>query len=67
MRWPDGFEWYCFECESLVHRAEMILTSIVDDLPPVFERFYRDDELRTCPQCGAVHPGKTPPEGWVQL
>ena len=57
----DGFEWYCFECESLVHRAEMILTSIVDDLPPVFERFYRDDGLRTCPQCGAVHPGKTPP------
>jgi hypothetical protein len=22
---------------------------------------------RTCKQCGAVHPGKTPPEGWVKL
>ena len=63
----DAFEWYCFECRSLVHRAEMILTSIVHDLPPVFERFYRDTDLRTCPQCGAVHPGKDPPEDWVRL
>ena len=63
----DAFEWYCFECQSLVHRAEMILTSIVDDLPPVLESFYQDDELRTCGQCGAVHPGKEPPAGWVKL
>ena len=63
----DAFEWYCFECESLVHRAEMILTSIVHDLPPVYERFYRADDLRTCRQCGAVHPGKEPPAGWVKL
>lgn len=63
----DGFEWYCFECGSLVHRAEVILTSIVDDLPPLFEAFYGDDELRTCPKCGALHPGKEPPDGWVKL
>lgn len=63
----DGFEWYCFECRSLVHRAEVILTSIVRDLPPLFERFYRDEELRTCMHCAAVHPGKLPPEGWAQL
>ena len=63
----DAFEWYCFECQSLVHRAEMILTSIVHDLPPVYERFYRDHELRTCGQCGALHPGKNPPEGWVKI
>ncbi|MYB04323.1 MAG: 3-hydroxyanthranilate 3,4-dioxygenase [Acidimicrobiaceae bacterium] len=63
----DGFEWYCFECRSLVHRAEVTLTSIVRDLPPLFERFYRDEQLRTCGQCGAVHPGKEPPEGWARL
>ncbi len=39
----------------------------VRDLPPLFERFYRDEELRTCGHCGAVHPRKEPPEGWVKL
>lgn len=63
----DGFEWYCFECQALVHRAELALTSIVTDLPPVFESFYQDENLRTCPHCGALHPGKKPPEGWVKL
>ena len=63
----DAIEWYCFECEALVHRAEMQLKSIVDDLPPVYDSFYASDEQRTCPKCGTLHPGKEPPEGWVQL
>lgn len=63
----DAMEWYCFECQHLVHRAELILKSIVDDLPPVYEAFYASTELRTCPSCNTVHPGKEPPEGWVQL
>ena len=54
-------------CRALVHRTEVMLTSIVDDLPPLFQQFYRDEGLRTCPQCGAIHPGKEPPEGWVRL
>ncbi|MFN8059867.1 MAG: 3-hydroxyanthranilate 3,4-dioxygenase [Vicinamibacterales bacterium] len=54
----DGFEWYCLQCHTLVHRVEVQLKSIVEDLPPLFERFYRDASLRTCPACRAVHPGK---------
>lgn len=63
----DAFEWYCFDCGALVHRAEVQLQSIVRDLPPVYEAFYGDDEARTCPACGAYHPGKQPPAGWVSL
>lgn len=63
----DGIEWYCFECGSLVHRAEMQLQSIVRDLPPVYEAFYASQETRTCPQCNAYHPGKDAPEGWVTI
>ncbi len=63
----DAIEWFCFDCGTLVHRAEMILKSIVDDLPPVYETFYADQQARTCPNCGVVHPGKEPPEGWVTL
>ncbi len=63
----DAIEWYCFECGHRVHRAELHLTSIVDDLPPVYETFYASEALRTCSNCGTVHPGKEPPEGWVSL
>lgn len=63
----DAVEWYCFECQGLVHRAEVDLESIVDDLPPIYAKFYADEALRKCPHCGTLHPGKTPPEGWVSL
>jgi 3-hydroxyanthranilate 3,4-dioxygenase len=52
----DGFEWYCPKCFSLIHRAEVPLKSLVDDLPPIFQRFYGDEKLRTCGRCGHVHP-----------
>ena len=64
---PDGFEWFCFECGHLVHRIEVGLTNIVTDLPPLYEAFYANEHARTCSHCGAVHPGKTPPPGWVSL
>ena len=62
----DAFEWYCFECGSRVHRTEVMLNSI-DDLPSLYEAFYASEEARTCPNCGALHPGKAVPEGWVTL
>ena len=52
----DGFEWYCDNCNSLVHRVEVQLTSIVDDLPPLFEAFYASEAARTCDTCGTLHP-----------
>ena len=61
----DGFEWYCFCCGGRVHRVELPVSNIVKDLPPLFSAFYSDARARTCPQCGAVHPGKEPPSGWV--
>lgn len=63
----DGFEWYCFECGDLLHRIEVEVTDIVTQLPPLYEAFYADDTARTCKACGAVHPGKTPPEGWAEI
>lgn len=61
----DGFEWFCFGCGGLVHRVEVELKDIVKDLPPLYEAFYADEKARTCPACGALHPGKEPPAGWV--
>ena len=54
----DAFEWYCPSCNGLVHRVEVQLRSIVDDLPPLFEAFYASLDKRTCKNCGTVHAGK---------
>jgi len=63
----DGFEWYCFTCSALVHRVEVSVKHLVHDLPPLYDAFYADSRARTCKACGALHPGRTPPEGWVKL
>jgi 3-hydroxyanthranilate 3,4-dioxygenase len=53
----DAFEWYCPKCESLIHRSEMQLVSLVEDLPKMFTEFYSSEQARRC-TCGWVHPGK---------
>ncbi len=64
----DGFEWFCFECNKLVHRVEVQVGHIVADLPPLYEAFHADEAARTCGHCGALHPGKeAPPAGWVTV
>ena len=54
----DAFEWYCERCAALVHRREVRLRSIYEDLPPVFDEYYGDAALRTCPGCGHENPGR---------
>lgn len=63
----DGFEWYCFSCDQRVHRVEVQVTDIVKDLPPLYDAFFSNESARTCSSCGAVHPGRYPPDGWVTL
>jgi 3-hydroxyanthranilate 3,4-dioxygenase len=54
----EKFQWYCPNCGARVHEVELQVRSIVDDLPPVFQAFYNDEQARTCASCGTVHPGK---------
>jgi 3-hydroxyanthranilate 3,4-dioxygenase len=54
----EKFQWYCPACNALVHEVELQVRDIVADLPPVFGAFYADEQARTCPNCGALHPGK---------
>lgn len=54
----ERFQWYCPDCHGLVHESELHVADIVADLPPVFDEFYRREDLRTCRACGAVHPGR---------
>ncbi len=54
----EKFQWYCLNCNSLVHEVELQVRDIVVDLPPVFEQFYADEKVRKCSRCGTVHPGR---------
>lgn len=54
----EKFQWYCLECAKLMHEVELQVRDIVEDLPPVFTKFYEDEQARTCTDCGALHPGK---------
>lgn len=57
----DGFEWVCANCSQLVHRVELQVQAIDRDLPPLFAAFHGDEDARTCPSCGTIHPGKKLP------
>jgi 3-hydroxyanthranilate 3,4-dioxygenase len=54
----EKFQWYCPNCNALVHEVELQVTEIVVDLPPVFAAFYEDTDARRCQQCGTVHAGR---------
>jgi 3-hydroxyanthranilate 3,4-dioxygenase len=54
----EAFRWYCPDCSGLVHEVELQVRDIVADLPPLFTAFYDSVEARTCPHCGALHPGR---------
>jgi 3-hydroxyanthranilate 3,4-dioxygenase len=55
----EKFQWYCLNCNHLVHEVELQVRDIVVDLPPVFEQFYADETVRECADCGSVHPGRS--------
>ena len=54
----DAFQWACPACAHVVHRVEVQVQAIDQDLPPLFAAFHDDPDARTCPNCGALHPGR---------
>ena len=50
----DGFMWFCERCDNKLYEEYAHVTDIVAQLPPIMQRFYSDDDKRTCKQCGTV-------------
>lgn len=50
----DAFTWICDSCHQLLHREEVQLADIVAQLPPLMERFWSNEALRTCSSCGSI-------------
>jgi 3-hydroxyanthranilate 3,4-dioxygenase len=50
----DGFLWFCENCDEKLYEEYFQVTDIVSQLPPVMERFYSNEDNRTCKKCGTV-------------
>jgi len=50
----DGFMWFCENCGDKLYEEKFYLVDIVKQLPPVMERFYASEELRTCKHCHSI-------------
>ena len=52
----DALLWFCVHCNHKLYSESFHLTDIEQDFFRVFDHFYRDDQLRTCTQCGTLNP-----------
>ena len=50
----DGFQWYCDVCDNLLYEEFFQLEDIVEQLPPLFGKYWDNIEARTCDHCGAI-------------
>ena len=55
----DALMWFCIDCNEKLYEEGFHLVDIEQDFFRVFERFYRDDALRTCRRCGTLNPRPT--------
>ena len=51
----DAFQWYCDECDEMLHEVTLDLENIVTQLPPLFDAYWKNMDARTCESCGALH------------
>jgi 3-hydroxyanthranilate 3,4-dioxygenase len=52
----DGLLWYCERCNTKLFEEYFTLRDVGQDFPPIFDRFYRSHEHRTCKACGHLNP-----------
>jgi 3-hydroxyanthranilate 3,4-dioxygenase len=50
----DGLLWFCENCNHKLYEEYFSLTDITKQFQVVFEKFYTNEDLRTCKQCGTV-------------
>lgn len=50
----DGFIWHCENCGEKLYEEYADVTDIVNQLPPIMDRFWSNTENTTCKKCGTV-------------
>ena len=52
----DGLLWFCERCNDKLYEEYFVLDDIEHDFPPVFDRYFGSEALRTCRACGHLNP-----------
>ena len=52
----DGLLWFCENCNHKLYEEFFTLDDITTQFQTVFKRFYENEDLRTCSNCGTVMP-----------
>ena len=47
----DGLAWFCENCQNELYQENFSMKNIEKDLPVIFDKFYSNNELRTCDKC----------------
>ncbi|WP_291778625.1 3-hydroxyanthranilate 3,4-dioxygenase [Cecembia sp.] len=50
----DGFIWHCENCGNKLYEEYHEITDIVNQLPPIMERFWKNPDSTKCKKCGTV-------------
>jgi 3-hydroxyanthranilate 3,4-dioxygenase len=50
----DGLLWFCEKCNHKLYEEYFKLSNIMTQFQSVFQKFYSDESLRTCKECGTV-------------
>ena len=50
----DGLAWFCEKCHHRLYEEPFKLDDIETDLPKIFDKYYSNEEHRTCDSCGTV-------------
>ncbi|MFN0048977.1 MAG: 3-hydroxyanthranilate 3,4-dioxygenase [Cytophagales bacterium] len=48
----DGFMWFCEHCGHKLYEEFIPVSDIVKQLPEVMQKFYENEQLRCCKNCG---------------
>jgi 3-hydroxyanthranilate 3,4-dioxygenase len=53
----DRFQWYCPKCDALLHEEPFVVRDYADDpVSKAYQKFFGNEILRTCKNCGEVMP-----------
>lgn len=50
----DAFQWYCENCQQLLHEARIPVSDIEKQLKDLLNGFFEDKSLCTCKNCGII-------------
>jgi len=50
----DALLWFCENCTTKLYEEDFTVENIETDMPKIFDKYYGDENKRSCPNCSTV-------------